>query len=74
MRVAVDHDRFHAALKRGYFDDVAMKDQMIRELREALKFYADTKNYQQRGWQGDPIPSLVDSDMGTIARAALEKR
>ena len=39
------------------FSDVAWRDEMIRELREALKFYADAKNYQQRGWQGDPDPS-----------------
>jgi hypothetical protein len=42
-------------------------------LREALRFYADEKNYHQRGWQGDPDPSKVDSDSGKIARAALAR-
>jgi hypothetical protein len=46
----------------------------VGRLRKALEFYADTKNYQQRGWQGDPDPSLVDSDNGKIARAALEPK
>ncbi len=55
------------------FDEL-IADATIRDLRKALKFYADTKNYQQSGWQGDPDPSLVDSDNGKIARAALEKR
>ena len=54
------------------YSDVKWREDMIRELREALKFYADEKHYQQRGfWQGDPDASLVDSDNGTIARAAL---
>jgi hypothetical protein len=62
-------------LLRGFgFSDIEWRDQMIRELREALKFYADEKNYQQRGWQGDPDKSPVDSDNGKIARAALEKK
>jgi hypothetical protein len=39
------------------WEDVKWRDQMIRDLREALKFYADEKNYQQRGWQGDPDKS-----------------
>jgi hypothetical protein len=52
------------------------RDEMIRELREALKFYADEKNYQQRGfWAGgDPDASPVESDNGKIARDALGEK
>jgi hypothetical protein len=53
--------------------DIAWRDEMIRELREALKFYAAETNYQQRGWQGDPDRSVVDSDNGRRARLALIK-
>jgi hypothetical protein len=52
-------------------DEIMWRDEMIRELREALKFYADPKNYQRSGWQGDQDPSLVESDHGKIARAAI---
>ena len=57
----------------AYFDNVSLKDQMMRELREALKFYADTDNYQPEG-VATPDPSPIDSDNGKKARAALEKR
>jgi hypothetical protein len=53
--------------------DVAWRDDMIRDLINALKFYAAESNYQQRGWQGDPDKSLVDSDNGRRARIALIK-
>jgi hypothetical protein len=52
-------------------DEITWRDDMIRSLREALKFYADETNYLKRGW-GGPDPSPVDSDNGKIARAALE--
>ncbi len=51
----------------GYgFSDIEWRDQMIRELREALKFYADTKNYH-----GFDTGVLVDN--GKIAREALKQ-
>jgi hypothetical protein len=48
------------------------------QLREALKFYADEKNYQPREWLGESLvgwhrESVVNSDNGKIARAALVK-
>ena len=49
------------------YSDVKWREDMIRELREALKFYADTKNYH-----GYESGVLVDN--GTIARAALGEK
>jgi hypothetical protein len=43
-------------------------------LRQALKFYADEKNYQSRSGTEDLQNSVVDSDNGKIARDALEKK
>jgi hypothetical protein len=34
-----------ALLRQEAMSDIAWRDEMIRELREALKFYADEKNY-----------------------------
>jgi hypothetical protein len=51
-----------------YFANAVRRDQMIRELREALKFYADEKNYDHGR------ASLVSSDRGKIARQALEPK
>ena len=49
------------------WEDVKWRDEMTRELREALKFYADTRNYH-----GFETGVLVDN--GKIAREALEKK
>jgi len=54
------------------FADIQWRDDMIRSLREALKFYADERNYQRCMWYGELGPSLLDGDNGKIARAALE--
>jgi hypothetical protein len=54
--------------------DVKSRDEMIRELREALKFYADERNYHSRGGVEDVQNSVVDSDNGTIARDALGEK
>jgi hypothetical protein len=54
--------------------DLAWRDEMIRELREALKFYADERNYHSRGGVEDVQNSVVDSDNGTIARDALGEK
>jgi hypothetical protein len=43
-------------------DEIMWREDMIRELREALKFYANADR------------SLVDLDNGKIARDALEKK
>jgi hypothetical protein len=50
--------------------DIAWRDDMIRELREALKFYADEKNHHRK-W---PCQSLVDVDSGKTARDALGEK
>jgi len=47
-----------------------LADDTVLALREALKFYADEKNYQRPGWH----QSSVDVDGGKRAREALEKR
>jgi hypothetical protein len=41
-------------------------------MRRALAFYADTMNYRQAGWQGDPDPPEVMKDYGERAREALD--
>jgi hypothetical protein len=53
-------------------DDV----EVISKLREALKFYADEKNYQRSGDPQDSYPELpmVNSDRGKIARKALKPK
>jgi hypothetical protein len=48
-----------------------MQQWTVRQLLEALEFYAKRENYNQRGWQGDPEPSHVDKDRGQRARDAL---
>jgi hypothetical protein len=53
-------------------EDVAWRDDMIRGLREALKFYADEENYLPDEHYPDNSP--VDIDFGKIARAALEQK
>jgi hypothetical protein len=74
-------DKGLAALERmaqkirgtGYgFADLEWRDDMIRGLREALKFYADERNYHSRSGFEDRQNSVVDCDRGDIARAALE--
>ena len=43
----------------------------IERLRETLGWYADAKNFQYTGWQGDMAPPPVLQDNGKRARAAL---
>lgn len=38
--------------------DVEWRDDMIRELRAALKFYADEKNYRRLRWYGELVPPI----------------
>jgi hypothetical protein len=42
------------------WEDVKWRDEMIRELREALKFYADEKHYK--------VLVLVDQQRGFLRR------
>jgi hypothetical protein len=44
------------------YSDVKWREDMIRDLREALKFYANADR------------TLVDLDNGKVARDALEKK
>jgi len=53
------------------WEDVKRRDDMIRDLREALKFYADKRNYHRCLWYGELGPSLLDDDNGKKAREAL---
>jgi hypothetical protein len=59
-------------LYSAHITDVARRDDMIRDLRKALKFYADEKNYLPH--EVYPDQSVVDSDNGKIARKALETK
>jgi hypothetical protein len=67
MRCEVAARREVAALDQRVIDLLCTKN---NQLREALKFYADEKNYLQPGWRLSP----TEVDGGKIARAALEKK
>ena len=45
----------------------------IRQLLDALRFYAAPENWAEQESGIGMLPSDADSDCGTIARAALEK-
>jgi hypothetical protein len=59
-----------SALDQRVIDLLCAKN---NQLREALKFYADKKNYYSRSGFWDRQNSEVDSDNGQIARDALKK-
>lgn len=55
-----------------FFRSNAKLPTQIAILKTALHFYANPKYYEQKGWQGDPLPSDIDKDKGETARMALQ--
>lgn len=52
---------------------LAAAERRVRELEEALKFYAYDENYQPVEYDGVGWSNTVDLDCGDIAQAALHK-
>ena len=60
---------YQAAFMRELDDAKYVPPHIVR----VLEFYANIDNYRQRGWYGEPDPSVVDEDAGRRAQQALNR-
>ena len=78
LREAIIADAFEAGrIRSGVLAERLMTERLdaadeIESLRLALGWYADTRNYQLSGWQGDLDPPPVLLDGGKRARFRVD--